>query len=109
MDDRVTYRPPLQIFGAYACIFFFSLVTITNGYAVFFDFNGSDFVAAYITIPIVLFIYIVHAVWTRNWKWMAPPEEIDVTTGLAEVEEETKNYVPAVPKNIFQRIWFWIA
>lgn len=109
MDDRVTYRPPVQIFGAYACVFFFSLVALTNGYAVFFDFNGSDFVAAYITIPIVLFLYIVHAIWTKNWKWMAPPEEIDVITGLEEIEEETRNYVPAVPKNILQRIWFWIA
>ena len=109
MNDRVTYRPPIQIFGSYACIFFFSLVAITNGYAVFFDFNGSDFVAAYITIPIIVGVYLAHAIWTKNWMIFAKPEDIDVVTGLEEIEEETRNYVKPVPKNFLQRIWFWIA
>lgn len=109
MNDRVTYRPPIQKFGAYACIFFFSLVALTNGYAVFFHFNGSDFVAAYITLPIVLFVYLAHATWTKNWKVFAPPEEIDVVTGLEEIEKETREYVPPVPRNFLERIWFWIA
>lgn len=26
MDDKVTYRPPLQIIGAYSCLFFFLLL-----------------------------------------------------------------------------------
>lgn len=109
MDDKVTYRPPIQIFGAWACLFFFTLVMLTNGYAVFFHFNGSDFVAAYITIPIVFFLYVAHALWFRNWKMFAPPEEIDCVTGLAEIEEETRNFVPPVPRNFLERIWFWIA
>lgn len=109
MDDRVTYRPKFQLAGAYICIFFFTLISLTNGYAVFFDFNGQDFVAAYITIPIILFLYVAHSLWTRNFKVFAPPEQIDVFTGLEEIEEETRNYVPPVPKNFLQRIWFWIA
>lgn len=109
LDESVTYRPPIQKFGAWACLIFFSLVALTNGYAVFFNFNGSDFVAAYVTLPIVFFIYISHAIWTRNWKGFAPPEEIDCITGLKDIEEETRNYVPPVPKNFLQRIWFWIA
>ncbi|GMM44572.1 proline permease [Pichia kluyveri] len=109
MNDRVTYRPPIQIFGSYACIFFFSLVAITNGYAVFFDFNGSDFVAAYITLPIIVGVYLAHAIWTKNWMIFAKPEDIDVVTGLEEIEEETRHYVKPVPKNFLQRIWFWIA
>ncbi|TID26218.1 hypothetical protein CANINC_002807 [Pichia inconspicua] len=109
MDDRVTYRPPFQIFGAYACIFFFTLITLTNGYAVFFNFNGSDFVAAYITLPIILFLYVAHALWTKNYKMFAPPEQIDVFSGLEEIEEETRNYVPPVPRNFLEKIWFWIA
>ena len=109
MNDRVTYRPPIQIFGSYACIFFFSLVAITNGYAVFFDFNGSDFVAAYITLPIIVGVYLAHAIWTKNWMIFAKSEDIDVVTGLEEIEEETRNYVKPVPKNFLERIWFWIA
>ncbi|GMM31420.1 hypothetical protein DAMA08_041650 [Martiniozyma asiatica (nom. inval.)] len=109
MDSRVTYRPPLQIFGAYACLFFFTLIAITNGYAVFFNFNASDFVAAYVTIPIIFFLYLGHAIWIKNWKLFASPEEIDVITGLVEVEEEAEKYIPRKPRNFLERIWFWIA
>lgn len=109
LDDRVTFRPPLQIVGAYACIVFFTIITFTNGYAVFFDFNGSDFVAAYITIPIVFILYVGHAICTKNWRLWAPPEEIDCITGLKEIEEEQESYVPKKPRNFLERIWFWIA
>jgi len=109
LDDKVTYRPPLQMIGAYSCLCFFSIVTITNGYAVFFNFNASNFVAAYITLPIVFFVYFAHAIYTRNWRLFAPPEEIDAVTGLAEIEQETNSYVAPVPRNIWERVWFWIA
>lgn len=45
----------------------------------------------------------------KNWKGFAPPEEIDVVTGLEEIEKETREYVPPVPRNFLERIWFWIA
>ncbi|KAG0682702.1 hypothetical protein C6P40_005273, partial [Pichia californica] len=80
LNDRVPYRPPFQIAGAYFTIFFFSLVSLTNGYAVFFDFNASDFVAAYITLPIVFVLYVGHIVWYRNYKGFKPPSEIDCIT-----------------------------
>ncbi|VEU21997.1 DEKNAAC102952 [Brettanomyces naardenensis] len=109
MDSRVTYRPPLQIIGAYSCLVFFIIISLTNGYAVFFDFNASDFVAAYVTLPIVLLLYFGHAIWTKNWRMYAPPEEIDCTTGLKEIEQEEAEYEPPVARNFLEKIWFWIA
>lgn len=109
IDHRVTYRPKLQLFGAYANIFFFSLVALTNGYAVFFNFNASDFVAAYITLPIVFFLYVSHAIYTKNYRFFAPPEEIDVFSGLEDIEKEVADYVVKEPRNFIERIWFWIA
>lgn len=109
LDGRVTFRPPLQIAGAYASIIFFTIISLTNGYAVFFDFNGSDFVAAYITIPIILCLYFGHAIWTKNWRFYAPLEEIDCITGLKEIEEEQDSYKPRNPRNFLEKIWFWIA
>lgn len=109
MDSRVTYRPKFGLFGAYANIFFFSLIALTNGYAVFFNFNGSDFVAAYVTLPIVFFLYVGHMIWTKNYRLYAPSEDIDVFTGLEEIEKEAEEFVPKNPSNIFQRVWFWIA
>ncbi|VEU21280.1 DEKNAAC102646 [Brettanomyces naardenensis] len=109
LDARVTYRPPLQMVGAYACLIFFSVITLTNGYAVFFDFNASDFVAAYITLPIILVLYLGHAIWTKNWILFAPPEEIDCVSGLKEIEAEQAAYVAPVPRNFLERIWFWVC
>lgn len=109
MDNRVTYRPKLQLFGAYANIFFFSLIALTNGYAVFFDFNGSDFVAAYVTLPIVFCLYVGHAIYTKNYRFFAPLEEIDVFSGLEEIEKEVEEYIPREPRNFLEKIWFWIA
>ncbi|GME74785.1 unnamed protein product [Ambrosiozyma monospora] len=109
VDDRVTFRPRFQIFGAYACIIFFTILSLTNGYAVFFDFNAPDFVAAYITIPIIIVVYICHMLWFRNFRLFSPPEEIDCISGLDEAERQEREYVAPVAKNFLEKIWFWIA
>ena len=109
MNDRVTFRPPLQIPGAWFSIFFFSLVALTNGYGVFFDFNANDFVAAYITLPIVFILYVGHMIWYKNYRMWAPLEEIDCITGLAEVEKDQAEYVPPVAKNFIMKIYFWLC
>lgn len=109
LNDRVTFRPPFQIPAAYFSIFFFTVLALTNGYAVFFDFNASDFVAAYITLPIVWVLYICHMLWYRNWKCFAPPEEIDCITGLDIVEKDQAEYVAPVAKNFLMKIYFWLC
>ncbi|QPG72840.1 hypothetical protein FOA43_000142 [Brettanomyces nanus] len=109
MESRITYRPPLQKIGAYFCVVIFTVITLVNGFPVFFDFNAADFIAAYITVPIILVLYFGHAIWTKNWRLFAPPEEIDCITGLKEIEAEQAAYIPKKPRNIFERIWFWIA
>lgn len=109
LNDRVPFRPPFQVAGAYFSAFFFSLISITNGYAVFFDFNASDFVAAYITIPIVLVLFFGHMIWYKNWRFVTPLEEIDCITGLEQVEAEAATYVPNVPKNFIMKVWYWLC
>jgi len=80
---------------------------------VFFDFNGADFVAAYITLPIVVVLYFGHWFYERFYKknklWLIPIENIDLITNLDLIEEEEQSYEPRVPKNFLQRFWFWLA
>ncbi|CAL1217918.1 unnamed protein product [Candida parapsilosis] len=113
LSGRVPYKSKLLPYGAYYVIFMMSIITITNGYAVFFDFNGADFVAAYVTLPIVIGLYAAHRIydyWKNGTKrWLVPIEEIDLVTNLDLVEEEEQNYEPRVPKNFLQRFWFWLA
>ncbi|KAL1843842.1 hypothetical protein VTJ49DRAFT_7193 [Mycothermus thermophilus] len=67
-----------------------------------------DFLAAYITLPIFLALYLGHKLWLRT-PWLKGAEEIDVVTGKKEMDELCANDHPPVPKNWLQRIWFWIA
>lgn len=109
LESRLTYNPRFNHIGAWACLVFFSVVCITNGFDVFWSFDVSDFLADYITIPIVIAIYIGHAVWTKNTLIFAPPEDIDCITGLKQIEKEEASYVTPVPRNFLERIWYWIA
>ncbi|KAM9940108.1 hypothetical protein OXX80_000430 [Metschnikowia pulcherrima] len=107
LSDRVPYRTILQPFGAWFVLIFITIVTITNGYAVFFDFNAPDFLAAYITIPLVLFLYVGHRAYSYFYlgrtRWLTPPEEFDFSR-LDSVEYEASQFVEPQPKNAFDRV-----
>ncbi|KAI5962178.1 uncharacterized protein KGF55_003254 [Candida pseudojiufengensis] len=113
LTDRIPYKPFGQPFGAWYVIVFMSLITITNGYAVFFDFNGADFVAAYITLPILVVLYCGHLIYSKlknhSIAFLTPIEDIDLVTNLDLIEEEEQNYEVREPKNFLQKLWYWIA
>lgn len=112
LEDRVRYHAPLQPYGAYFCLFFISLITITNGYGVFFNFEIGDFLAAYITLPIVIGLYVAHRVYSYfvlgHKNWLVPLHEVNFS-GLDLVEEEERNTPERVPRNTLEKIWFWVA
>jgi yeast amino acid transporter len=105
------FKTPLQPYASYFTIFFVSIVCITNGFNVFVggNFSGSDFVAAYITIPIFFLLYFGHKVYTKNWKWLRPVEQVDVISGVAEADAMERMHPPRQPRNWLERVWFWIA
>lgn len=113
LSSRVSYRTVLQPFGAYFVIVFIGLLTITNGYAVFFDFKIADFLAAYITFPIVLVLYLGHMLYVYirdgRFTFVRPLHEIDLASNLDAVEEEDALFGERVPRNFLERVWFWIA
>ncbi len=111
LEDSVTFKTPLQPYATYVAIFVISLVTITNGYSCFFPgaFSASSFLAAYITLPIFLVLYIGHKIATKNWRWCKTVEEIDVISGKSICDAEEAATPERIPKNMLEKIWFWIA
>ncbi|RSL79749.1 hypothetical protein CEP51_007127 [Fusarium floridanum] len=105
------YKTNLQPYATYFMLVLLILLTLTNGFQVFFpgNFNASDFLAAYITLPIFLALYIGHKIYSRSLRFAYPVEEVDVTTGVKEMEELAALDERPEPKNIWQKIWFWIA
>jgi amino acid transporter len=85
--DRRPFKTPFQPYGVYYSVGFLIIVSITNGYEVFFDFNAADFIAAYLTLPVFFALYFGHKLYTRNWKWAYPIEEIDVISGVDDAEK----------------------
>lgn len=108
--DRVPFKTPFQPYSTYFMVIVVSIITLTNGYAVFIHGNWSaaDFVAAYITLPIFFVLYAGHKIWYRT-PFLIPLDQIDVTTGLEEVEEEEKATPERIPKNWVEKVWFWLA
>ncbi|CAH6721334.1 proline-specific permease [[Candida] jaroonii] len=111
--DTLPYKAPFQPYGAYFILIFVSILTLTNGYAVFFDFNGSDFVAAYITLPLFFILYFGHKIYNRvvhgYTRWYIPAEEVDLVTGLDEIEAEEAAHPYNPPKDFKGKVWQLVA
>ena len=88
------YHSRLQPWGARVALVAFVIMTLINGFDVFFPgrFSASSFLTAYIGIPIFLFIYFVHRIAHRHDTWARNPHEVDLVSGLQEIidEEEPK-------------------
>lgn len=103
-EDKVPLKTPLQPYGTWFAIIFFAIVALTNGYEVFFSWNTSNFIAAYITFPFFFVLYVGHKIWYRT-PFLTRVEDIDLTTGQDEVEEE-KELDP--PKSAYEKCMRWL-
>lgn len=108
--DTLPFKTKFQPYFTYIVLSVVSILTLTNGFQVFFPSKWavSDFLAAYITLPIFIVLYLGHKAWYRT-SWAIKIEDIDVISGKREMDELCANDVDPVPKNVFQKIWFWLA
>lgn len=109
LQDRVPYRTRFQPYGTYFVMAFVFLIALTNGYAVFFNFNASGFLASYLSFPIILSLYIGHRIYSYfhlgRKRWLTPHDEFDFSK-LEMVEFQESQYIERVPKNRWEKIWF---
>ncbi|KAK7031615.1 general APC amino acid permease [Favolaschia claudopus] len=94
------YNNPLQPYLAYWGMGWTLFFVLMNGYAVFFKFETSLFLTAYINIPIFAVLYFGYK-WkysTRIWK----PLEMDFVTGIPTVEET--ELPPDPPVTFFEKV-----
>lgn len=104
------YKSIGQPYLSYFALGFLVVLTLTNGFQVFFPgkFSASSFLAAYITLPIFLLLYVGHKVWFRT-PWCYKVEKIDIFSGKEEADLLEEQDVPPVPKNWLQKMWYWIV
>ncbi|KAL4899805.1 proline-specific permease [Aspergillus multicolor] len=109
MLDMLPFKTPLQPYGTYYVMFVISILTLTNGYAVFFPgrFTASDFLVSYIVFAIFLALYAGHKIWYRT-PWMTKVSEVDLFSGKDEIDRLCENDLDREPRNWLERVWWWI-
>ncbi|KAI1378078.1 proline-specific permease [Hypoxylon crocopeplum] len=107
---HLPFRTPLQPYATYVALAIICILTLTNGFQVFFpsQWSVSGFLAAYITIPIFLVLYIAHKLWFRT-PFAIKIKHVDVWTGKKEMDDMCAADVEPVPKNWVEKVWYWLA
>ncbi|KAK1485144.1 amino acid permease [Colletotrichum tamarilloi] len=110
MMHRLPFKTPLQPYFTWFILGLLIILTLTNGFQVFFPghWSVSDFLAAYITLPIFFVLYIGHKIWFRT-PIARNVADVDVLTGVAEMEAMAELDEEPIPKNLLQKVWFWLA
>lgn len=108
--DRKTlvFRSPFQPYIAWGAFTFFAIIIVFNGfYALCNPFNVDNFITSYIGIPIFFALFFGWKIFKRTR--FVSPVDVDLHTGKAALDAADKHWPVLVPRNVFERIWFWIA
>ncbi|MCJ1300671.1 hypothetical protein MMC08_003468 [Hypocenomyce scalaris] len=105
--NTLVFKSPFQPFTAWFALIFFSIIIIFNGFYAFCPWDVDSFVTAYVGIPIYFALYIFWKIFKRT-KWISPAEA-DIQTGKAALDAADSQWPEQHPRNVFERIWFWIA
>lgn len=105
--DDLPYKAPYQPYTTWAGLIFFSIILLFNGWEVFTkgNWNAGTFVTDYVGIPIYFGLYLFWKILKRTS--FVKPSEADLWTGKAAIDEEV--WIETPPRNIWERIWQWIA
>lgn len=111
--NTLVFASPFQPYTAWFSFAFFTMVIIFNGFYTFPNASGSkpfdvnNFITAYVGIPIYFGLYLFWKIFKRT-KWVKS-EEADIHTGKAALDAADAHWPERVPRNILEKIWFFIA
>lgn len=102
------FRSPAMPYTAYYGLGMVSFFILISGFDSFFPpFDAQTFVADYCGMLLFIVPFIGHKLWFRNW--LRPLDQVDITTGKAEIDDYERMNPPPVARNTWERIWFKIA
>lgn len=106
--DRNTldFKGPFQPYCAWIALAFFAIIILFNGFGAWSpEFSITDFLTAYLGIPIFFGLYLFWKV-LKGTK-LIPTSEIDIYTGKSALD--SVEWPEKEPSNIFEKFWFWLA
>lgn len=105
--NTLVFKSPFQPYLAWGSLIFFSVIILFNGFYVFSPFTVNGFITSYIGILIYFSLFAFWKIFKRT-KWVKP-EEADIYTGKAAMDAADLKWPDQTPRNIIEKIWFWIA
>lgn len=116
--DELSYKAQTGIWGSIYGIGLIFIVLCFQFWVALFPIGGSPnakhFFSAYLSLPVVIFFYTCHKLYTRSWTFLIKPSDIDIDTGRREMDlellkqeiQEEQQYIRSKP--IWYRIYrFW--
>ncbi|KAI3573515.1 proline permease PrnB [Fusarium oxysporum f. sp. albedinis] len=104
----VPYHSVIQPYAAWTSAIFLLVLLLANGFTVFFpgQFTVSRFLTAYVGIPIFLGIYVMHKVYFWKDPFCHPPHNVDLYSGITEVEADAARWNEAEGDRVQNRRWW---
>ncbi|PWI71872.1 hypothetical protein PCL_11966 [Purpureocillium lilacinum] len=92
-DMQSTTKTTLKEISACATAVFYVILTLLNGFTIFFPskWSTADFLSAYIGLPIFFAVYLGHRFICRQDPWIIPLKEVKLQANGAELNEETED------------------
>ncbi|KAK7054938.1 amino acid transporter [Paramarasmius palmivorus] len=110
--DSLPYKAPFQPWGSWFAMIATAIITFFKGFDAFIGkFKVDTFVTSYIAIPTFVVMYIGYKVFRKTT--VHPISEVDLVTGLKEIDEEERRYLAQHkaeaeargPRTRWQKIW----
>lgn len=104
--NAMPFKSPWQPYLSYSAAIFFGLIIFFNGFdSIAGGFKYKDFITDYIGVPIYFGLYLFWRILKRTH--FRTSSEADLHTGKAALDAIV--WPERNPRNMLERIWFWIA
>lgn len=110
--DELTFTAVTGVYGSVYGFVLICLVIIAQFWIALFPIGGTPdpatFFQAYLSAPVVLFLYTCHKIYRRNWRLYIRSHEIDIDTGRRDVDLELLKQEIAEEKRILSSRPFYV-
>ncbi|EEA23704.1 hypothetical protein TMatcc_006785 [Talaromyces marneffei ATCC 18224] len=107
--SSLPFQAPFQPYLAWFSCLFSATVAFFNGFDSFFPgkFSAKSFIPPYINIPIFAALFLGYKL--SNRTRFVKLDEMDFFSGKEEADRLEGTWEKVKPRNVFQRLWYWIA
>lgn len=110
--DELSFVSPAGVWGSIYGTVLIMLILAAQFWIALFPIgsppDAKDFFESYLSLPVVLVMYIGHKCYKRNWKLFIRAENIDIDTGRREVDIEALKVELAEEKAVLASKSLWI-